>query len=297
VARLVELPDKGRLIVASDLQGNLADFDHLESIFEEAAVQPNGACLVLTGDLIHGPEIPERNWPDYLGSYFRADSATLLDRAEALANRHPGRVFYLLGNHEHAHIGGPIVSKFFADEALRLERCMGPERSAEIRHWLHNWPLVAVARHAGLVMLHAAPNAVLRDASDLEKVPLIPGVGREGMVEGVLAEILWARTASTIRARAFMAAIDERLRVAIYGHDVARSGYAIDREPLLCISSSFGCFDGDKLYLDWDLARKATSASQVVQEGLRPMYPDEKPVYRKPFSDERGPTSAPPSSA
>ncbi len=296
MARLVDLPDQGRLIVATDLQGNLADFEHLEAIFEGAAAEPAGACLVLTGDLIHGPEIPESNWPDYLGSYFRADSAGVLDRAEALSARHPGRVFYLLGNHEHAHIGGPIVSKFFVDEALRLERGVGHERSAKIRRWLHAWPLVAVARRAGLLMLHAAPNAILRSAEDIEKVPLVLGVGREGMVEGLLAEILWARTASTVRARAFMAAVDEGLRVAVYGHDVARCGFEIDREPLLCISSSFGCFDGDKLYLDWDLSRKATSASQVAREGLRALYPQEKPVYRKPLPNERGFTSAPPSS-
>ena len=87
--------------------------------------------------------------------------------------------------------------------------------------------------------------------------------------------------ASEARARAFMSAIDPDLTVAIYGHDVAREGFAIDREPLLCISTSFGCFDGDKLYLDWDLQTRAPTARHLADEGLRPLYPDAPPVYRK----------------
>ena len=62
---------------------------------------------------------------------------------------------------------------------------------------------------------------------------------------------------------------------------MAREGFAIDREPLLCISTSFGCFDGDKLYLDWDLATPAACASDLATAGLVPLYPDAPKVYRK----------------
>ena len=67
----------------------------------------------------------------------------------------------------------------------------------------------------------------------------------------------------------------------MYGHDVAHSGYAIDREPLLCVSSSFGCFDGDKLYLEWDLATPAKNAADVAKRGLFPLHPSATPVYRE----------------
>jgi hypothetical protein len=282
VARVVELPDRGRLIVATDLQGNLTDFERVASIFSAAAHDADGAVLVVTGDLVHGPEIPRPHWPEYLGSYFRADSAAVLAYAEELAERHPGRVFYLLGNHEHAHIGGPVVSKFFANEALRLEQLMGAERTALVRAWLMSWPLVALARRARLLMLHAAPNANIASPADLEGVRLDPPGGTDGVVDPLLAELLWARTASEARAQAFLRAFGRELRVAVYGHDVVREGFAIDREPLLCLSSSFGCFDGDKLYLDWDLAEPATSAHDVAERGLKPLYPDSERVYRKP---------------
>ena len=291
--RLVELGDRGRLIVATDMQGNLLDFQRVEAVFEEACAAEGGATLVVTGDLVHGPEIPESHWPDYLGSFYRGESGELLERAEALAKRHPGCVHYLLGNHEHAHVGGPIVSKFFPDEADRLEKILGGPRSLAVRQWLESWPLVALARKSGLAMLHAAPNAAIDGPGDLERIDIRVG-GVPGELDPLLAEILWARTASTGRARAFLRSLGETLTVAVYGHDVAREGYSIDREPLLCISTSFGCFDGDKLYLDWDLSRRAESARQVAELGLRPLYPQAQPVYRELLPHER--TSASPRS-
>lgn len=265
--------------MGTDLQGNLDDFMRLEAVFEEAAGGPDGAVLVLTGDLVHGPEIPAPHWPEYLGSYFHADSSGVLERAHRLAQAHPGRVFYLLGNHEHAHVGGPVVSKFFANEALRLERMLGPQRTRLVREWFLSWPLVAVAPRAGIVMSHGAPNAQISSARDLDEVVFDPPGGADGIVDGLLADILWARTASTNRARKFLQAFGPDLRVSIYGHDVARAGYAIDREPLLCLSTSFGCYDGDKRYLDWDLSQLAESARDAADRGLRKLYPAAPPVY------------------
>src|SRR5262245_3353119 len=88
VRRVVQLPDRGRLIVGTDVQGNVTDFDRIAAIFEEAtAREPDGAYLVVTGDLVHGPELTESQWPDYLGSFYRGDSKTVLEHARALLNR------------------------------------------------------------------------------------------------------------------------------------------------------------------------------------------------------------------
>jgi len=69
----------------------------------------------------------------------------------------------------------------------------------------------------------------------------------------------------------------------VYGHDVARTGYAIDREPMLCVSTSFGCFDGDKMYLEWDLAESAANAEDVARRGLRLLHPGAPAVHRVAF--------------
>ncbi len=280
VRRIVELPSRGRLIAATDLQGNLADMLRVEQVFEQAAAEPDGAVLVITGDLVHGPEISESQWPPYLGSFFEGDSVAVLECAEQLQQRHPGRVHFLLGNHEHAHLGGPVVAKFFPDEARRLESLLGIARSAEVRRWFASWPLVAIARHSGLLMVHAAPAARLECAAELDALELEPPHGITTNLNPILTQLLWSRSTTTARARAFLNVFDPALKVAVFGHDVAREGFAIDREPLLCISTSFGCFDGDKLYLDWDLAHPAESAARVAKHGLRPLYPEAPPVYR-----------------
>jgi hypothetical protein len=282
--RVVTLPDRGRLIVSTDLQGNVGDFEIVEEIYERAAMRPEGAVLVITGDLVHGPELSPDEWPDYLGSYYRGDSKRLLEKAKKLAERHPGRVHYLLGNHEHAHVGGPVVAKFFPDEARRLEELLGPASTRGMKAWLRTWPFVAVAPKAGLVMLHAAPHAGIERAEDLDKLPLdgfLDLTLADSAARATLAALLWARTTSSERANAFLKAIHPGARVAVYGHDVARSGYAIDREPLLCVSTSFGCFDGDKLYLEWDLSVPAKSATDVAKRGLFPLHPGSPTVYRE----------------
>ncbi|MDI1474977.1 metallophosphoesterase [Polyangium sp. y55x31] len=284
--RVVVLPERGKLIVATDLQGHVDDFERITSIFERAAREPDGAVLVVTGDLVHGPELAEMDWPDYLGSYYEGDSPGLLERARDLQNRYPGRVHYLLGNHEHAHVGGPIVAKFFPDEAMRLEELLGDEGTLAMRTWFRTWPFVAVAPKAQLVMLHAAPHARIQSRDDLENLSLDGCTGltlEEMAARGTLGALLWARTTSSERAWSFLRAIHPNARVAVYGHDVARTGYAIDREPMLCVSTSFGCFDGDKMYLEWDLAEPAMNAEDVARLGLRLLHPGAPAVHRVAF--------------
>jgi hypothetical protein len=290
VRRVIELPQRGRLIVATDLQGNLRDLLAVEALFEQANQGPDGATLVITGDLVHGPEIPEAEWPDHLGSYYHGDSPGVLAHARELSQRYPGRVHFLLGNHEHAHVGGPVVSKFFPDEAERLETLLGDAGAADYKSWIESWPFVVFAPQAGILMMHAAPHAAIDAPSDLEDLSLYVSPNDETDLDGrsTIIALLWARTTSSDRARAFLRAIHPRLNVAVYGHDVAHSGYAIDREPLLCVSSSFGCHDGDKLILSWDLERRVHSAADLAREGLVPLYPDAKPVHRKLGAEKLG---------
>jgi hypothetical protein len=132
-------------------------------------------------------------------------------------------------------------------------------------------------------MLHAAPHARIQSIRDLEQLSLDTPFSSEFdelSARGALGALLWARTTSTDRAFHLLHTIDEHARVAVYGHDVARAGYSVEREPLLCLSTSFGCFDGDKLYLAWDLAEPAESAASVAAKGLRPLRPNCPTVHR-----------------
>ena len=237
----------------------------------------------LCGDLVHGPALAPHEWPEHLGTWYSDASAELLDEAWRLQRRFPGQVHYLLGNHEHAHLGGPRLAKFHPDEARHLEDTYGPARFADARAWLAGWPLAAVAPAAGIAFTHAAPHAVIASAADLDAAPLtgfedVPL--HEMAATGPVGALLWARTTTTERATAFLRALHPACRVAVFGHDVIREGHLVEREPLLCVSTSFGCHDGDKVYLEWDLATPAADAATVARTGLRRLHPAATPVHR-----------------
>lgn len=286
MSRIVELPSSGQLLVATDLQGHLDDFRRMASIFEDQRRLRPDTYLVLTGDLVHGPELDAEEWPEHLGGYYMGDSVTLLEEAAALQQRHPGHVHYLLGNHEHAHIGGPVVGKFFPDEAARLEELLGPARTRWVRAWFTDWPLVALAPRAGICLLHGAPHAPIQSRQDIEEIdtanPPEGGSFRSVHSRNVLTSLLWARAASAERARAFLKALGSTLRVAIHGHDVAREGFVVEDATHICVSSSFGCHDGDKVFVTWDLGEPAISALDVARRGLRRLWPEAAPVYLDP---------------
>ena len=276
MGRVVVLPETGTLVAATDLHGHLADFRAVVARFQELA----DAHLLLCGDLVHGPAIAEANWPEHLGSYYRDQTPELLTEVAHLQRRYPGRVHLLLGNHEHAHLGGPRLDKFHPDEAAHLEARYGDFEP--VRAWLSDWPWVAVAPRAGLVFTHAAPHARIGRGDELDTVPLqgFEHLPLHQMADaGPLGALLWARTTSAERAWAFLRAIHPDARVSVFGHDPIREGHLVEHEPLLCVSTSFGCHDGDKMYLEWDLSTVATSATMVAAVGLRRLYPDRTRRY------------------
>lgn len=278
-SRIVELPASGTIFVVTDLQGNVRDFDRIASIFEARQAEHGDAHLLATGDLVHGPEYSREQWPPHLGSFYVGDSCLLLERAEALQARYPGRVHYLLGNHEHAHVGGPVVGKFFPDEAARLEQLLGDARTERVREWIKSWPLVAVAARAGLCFLHAAPGVPIAHRDELEALPVEVSEGADPALTHLLVALLWSRGTTPERARSFLRALGPGLTAAVHGHDVVREGYAVEHGACLCVSSSFGCYDGDKVYLRWDLAERVPSAEALARRGLCRLWPEEPPVY------------------
>lgn len=280
--RVLRLPRRGRLLVATDLHGNLGDFRRLRELFERAHEQAQGeAQLLLTGDLIHGPNYSSADWPDFMGSYYEDQSGALLDEFLVLQQRFPGQVHSLLGNHEHSHIGGPHTPKFWLDETQHFEDTVGPERAARYRAAFLQFPLVARA-DCGVAVAHAAPNVVIDGAAALDSLPYD---GYEQMrldqVEAMppLGRLLWARRAPKAVARAFLRALSGEegppLQLAVFGHEVVNEGYSRVGDEQLVLSSSFGLHDAHKHYLELDLAGsyRTTAALEVGRE-LLPLYGD-----------------------
>src|SRR5215203_2901615 len=67
--KAARLPDRGTLLVATDLQGNRRDYERLKQLYWEEEARGNEPVLALCGDLVHGPS-PDLNaegaWPEYL---------------------------------------------------------------------------------------------------------------------------------------------------------------------------------------------------------------------------------------
>jgi len=279
MARVIRLPDRGRLLVCTDLQGCMRDYRRMVEVFEEALIAYEGdAHLIFTGDLIHGPHIEPEDWPDFLGEYYRDASGELMIAYAGLAAQYPGRVHALLGNHEHGHIGGPHTAKFAADEVALLEHILGPAATARMRGIIHTFSLAAVSR-CGACFTHGAPAAVIDSIADLEAADL-SGAGLASPLDvldtPVVGKVLWARSATEGEARRFLRALGGTM--AIYGHDVIPEGYETIGDEQIIVSTSFGLFDQNKVYLSLDLSAKYRNVHDLrVGHEILPLYPDKAP--------------------
>jgi hypothetical protein len=280
MAKVLRLPDRGRLIVCTDLQGCLRDFDRISEIFEQLRRTKDGdAHILFTGDLIHGPHIAEEEWPDFLGEYYRDASGEVIAAYAELAAAHPGRVHSLVGNHEHGHMGGPHTAKFAADEVLLLERILGPAQSASLRATLDTFALAAVSP-CGAVFTHGAPAARIDSLADLESADLSGqsyGSPLDVLDTPVVGKILWARSAAPSEARRFLRALGGT--ISIYGHDVIPEGFERIGDEQMVVSTSFGVFDANKVYVSLDLAARYKSVHDLrVGHEILPLYPARAPA-------------------
>jgi len=278
MSKLLELPDHGRLIVCTDLQGCLRDFQTIQAIYQQRLAETKDAHLLFTGDLVHGPRIKKNDWPDFLGEYYSDQSGEVIEAFVQLQLAHPGRVHAILGNHEHGHVGGPHTAKFARDEVTLLEQELGPARSAAFRFVLASLPLVAVAP-CGAVFTHGAPAATITSRADIEsthfEVSTNAGSPIDILAVPVLGPILWARSAAPFIARQFLKAIGGT--ISVFGHDVVPHGFERIGDEQIVVSTSFGVADSNKVYLDLDLsARYQTVYELRLGEEIRPLYPDKR---------------------
>jgi hypothetical protein len=276
---VIRLPDRGRLIVCTDLQGCMRDYRRIVEVFHAAREAHDGdAHLLFTGDLVHGPHLEPSEWPDFLGEYYRDASGDVVEAVAELAARMPGRVHALIGNHEHGHIGGPHTAKFALDEVELLEQLLGPVRAARMREILSSFALAAVAP-CGAVFTHGAPAAAIDSIREVEAVQLAGFSDRsplDVLDTPVLGPILWARGADEAAARRFVRAMGGT--ISIYGHDVIPEGFERIGDEQLVVSTSFGVFDSNKVYVSLDLAARYRTVHDLrVGHELLPLYPGRAP--------------------
>lgn len=279
--KLARYPDRGRLLVAADLHGNLRDFLSIVARFEGMG---DDAHLLFLGDLLHGPLLPPEQWPTAAagggqpplrGRPYRDESPAILLGLQLLAERCPGRVTALLGNHEHAHIGGPRTAVFARDEAGSLEQRLGIENSVWMASFLKTLPLWAIAP-CGVLFSHAAPAAELANLSELEAIDYRRYVAPKAEARSrtkapkpgeatarLFGQLLWEQALPPFKAQALLGVAGAQ--VLVYGHAVIPTGYQTIGYEQLILSSSFAMEDEHKKVLALDLA-----ATYTTVEDFRP---------------------------
>lgn len=271
--RHVVLPDRGALLVSTDLHGNMEDFRRLRGIFKGLDAQGRAPHWVLLGDVVHGPDPRTRRARPELYGY-EDESWEVVAGIIELQMAYEGRVHFILGNHDHGHIGGPHTSKFYADEVEVLESTMGPKQIAAM-HELFRSALLAAVAPCGVVLAHGSPDDRMDRLEDLDRVSFELGEN-DDYAEHLLATFLRSYGQSDAVTKRFLAKVSASvgypMGLLVHGHDRDEKGFYTEGEHQIC-PVIFGATRETKHYLLLDLAARYTSVRDV-KEGthLRRLY-------------------------
>ncbi|MGE5182654.1 MAG: hypothetical protein ACM31C_11355 [Acidobacteriota bacterium] len=84
-------------------------------------------------------------------------------------------------------------------------------------------------------------------------------------------------SATEFEARRFLKATGSTL--SIYGHDVIPEGFEKIGDEQIIVSTSFGLYDTNKVYVQLDLAAKYRNVHDLrIGHEILPLYPDKAPA-------------------
>jgi hypothetical protein len=271
--RVRTLPNRGTLLVSTDLHGNGEDFRTLRALFLDTLAGDPHAHWVLLGDLVHGPNPEARARHPELYD-FEDESWPIVAGVIDLLGRHPGQVHLVLGNHDHAHLGGPRTRKFYRDEAAHLEARLSPDQVAALRE-LFRSALLAVIAPCGLLLTHGSPGAELRSLDELDRItfPLAPGDHEAHALVSSFLESYGQRAEVTAHLLETVSRAGPRVWLVVHGHDRDESGYFTEGGNQVC-PVLFGALRPHKRYLRLDLSASYTRVEDLREgEEVRRLYP------------------------
>ncbi|HET7503648.1 MAG TPA: metallophosphoesterase [Kofleriaceae bacterium] len=269
---------RGPVLVSADLHGNLADFERLRDVFLASDARGEQPMWISVGDWVHGPpdESARSDVVDRFGKplyAYRDQTPEILDQLFALMDRFGDRVISVLGNHEHAHIGGRRTSKFHRDEAAHLEARLTAAQIAELRRRFATWPLVVRIASCGVAVTHGAP--IPATVAEFEQVRFDrTGGSSNEVLHSAMVRYGFCRGEDT----ELLARLSEpgcELSVLVHGHDREEEGYYPTGAAALLLCTSFGARQPRKTYLWLDRATRYPSAA-AMRDGieLRRLWPE-----------------------
>lgn len=272
--RHLVLPARGTLLVSTDVHGNDDDVARLEAIFLEERARSPEVHWVILGDVVHAPSEEARSdRPDLYD--FEDGTMRIVDRILALRASHAGHVHFVLGNHDHGHVGGPHTHKFHHDEVSALEATLAPAELSRLRALLEP-ALLAVAAPCGVLLTHGAPDRTLTDVRALDGVPLdVTKMTPEQ--RATMRALLTSYGQPEAVVKAMLANVSRGLgfevRVVVHGHDRDESGFFREGAHQLC-PCIFGAPRSDKRFVRLDLAAHYADVHALRDgEEIRRLHP------------------------
>ncbi|MBS2015502.1 MAG: metallophosphoesterase [Deltaproteobacteria bacterium] len=265
--RHLVLPARGTLLVSTDVHGNAEDIARLADVFlEERSREPETHWVVL-GDIVHAPSAEARTDRPELYD-FDDGTMAIVDRLLELQKAHAGHVHFVLGNHDHGHVGGPHTHKFHDDEVNALENALSPAERTRLRELLEP-ALLAIAAPCGVLMTHGAPDATLEDLRALDDVPLdvaaMTSAQRATMRALLTAYGQTDPVASTMLANVSRG-LGFELRVVVHGHDRDERGFFHEGVHQVC-PCIFGAPRAQKRFVRLDLGARYENG-QALRDGV-----------------------------
>jgi predicted phosphodiesterase len=261
--RHVVLPARGVLMVSTDVHGNLADVERLRAIFDAE----REAHWVILGDVVHGPDAVARaSHPEWYG--YADESMAVVDAILAAVAAAPGRVHFVLGNHDHGHVGGPHPAKFYADEVAELEEGSSAAQRERLRG-LFSRALLAAAAPCGVLMTHGAPDASFERLEDRDDAPLEIAdmtAAQARMLRALLTSYGQPPEVCDAMLKQVSRSSGLDLRVVVHGHDRDEAGFFREGGNQVC-PVIFGAARVAKRYVRLDLGARYESAD-ALRDGV-----------------------------
>lgn len=253
------LPAHGTLLVNTDVHGSAEDFARMRAVFEASDEHTHWAVL---GDIVHGPDAAARARRPELYDY-PDRSADIARQIRELQTVYPGRVHFVLGNHDWAHIGGPRVGKFYPDEAAYLESTLTADEVAEL-HALFADALLCLIAPCGGFLAHASPGALFDSLEELDAIEL--GGTLDDRQHALVRELTTFYGQRQAVSRSFLEHVSDLsglpLRFVVHGHDRDEAGWFAHEQTQIC-PVIFGAPRENRRYLRLDLAARYHSVDDL----------------------------------
>ena len=216
--RFVDLAECDEVLVVGDLHGHLGNF---KSVLQLARLGEHSRRHVVMQELVHGPF-------RYAGEDGES-SHRLVDVVSAYICQYPGRVHYLLGNHELAQWTRREIAK--NNESLNNLFIMGvctayPEHVEEVLKayddLFASLP-VAIRLPNRIFLSHSLPGANRLTTWTLEQLKKESFTSEDYRLAGCIHSVVWGRDTSESTARAYLDLVEADLLIS--GHIPNDIGY------------------------------------------------------------------------